>query len=458
MTFTSPIFLFGLLPWLLLVIWLTKRNVLARQLILIAANSIFYIWGGVGNFLFICGYVLSICFFSELLYRFHNKKLFILSIVSSVLPLIMMKYTAFAIENINSMMEWNLVPPKWIVPTGISFFTFEAVSLLVDIYSGRIYSRSSLLTTFLYLTFFPTIVSGPILRFQSFQSDIMKCPNTLNIGMAGEQIVLGLGKKVLIADKLAPLVNYYFDGIVTGNSFSTTGLWLGSIAFSLQLYFDFSGYSDMAIGIGRLLGFEMCKNFQDPYCASSISEFWRRWHISLSQWFRDYVYIPLGGNRCTRSKHVFNLLVVWLLTGIWHGADWSFVVWGIGYFLLLCAEKYIPFVSRIGKKKLGHLYTLFFVNILWVFFRADDLSAAIKYLSGMFDSTGVLLPEAKAIRFIPYLLLALLCCIPWKRMTSSVQQSRTVRVFRGLSIIFIGFLAVCAVINTTYMPYIYGSF
>ena len=214
----------------------------------------------------------------------------------------------------------------------------------------------------------------------------------------------------------------------------------------------------MAIGIGRLLGFEMCKNFQDPYCASSISEFWRRWHISLSQWFRDYVYIPLGGNRCTRSKHVFNLLVVWLLTGIWHGADWSFVVWGIGYFLLLCAEKYIPFVSRIGKKKLGHLYTLFFVNILWVFFRADDLSAAIKYLSGMFDSTGVLLPEAKAIRFIPYLLLALLCCIPWKRMTSSVQQSRTVRVFRGLSIMFIGFLAVCAVINTTYMPYIYGSF
>lgn len=176
--------------------------------------------------------------------------------------------------------------------------------------------------------------------------------------------MIGLCKKVLIADKIAVLADYYFDGIAKGNTYSVWGLWIGSAAYTLQLYFDFSGYSDMAIGIGGLLGFKIPENFNKPYQSGSIREFWRRWHISLCTWFRDYVYIPLGGNRCSVIKHVRNMLIVWLLTGIWHGANWNFVIWGLGYFILLIAENYIAPLKNIGKHWYGHIYSLFFVNLL----------------------------------------------------------------------------------------------
>ena len=457
MTFTSPIFLFGLLPWFLLAVWLAKKNNIIRQILLFAANTVFYIWGGAGSFIFVCSYVFVIWLFSCLLSKSRNRSMLGLSMFTAILPLTVIKYTVFAVANINKITGWSLNPPAWIVPTGISFFTFEAVSLLADLYVGRVQSRPSLKDTFLYLSFFPTVVSGPILRFTDFYADLKSPTKHMEIGSAGEKIIFGLCKKVLIADKLAPLVQYYFDGVAAGNAFSTAGLWLGSIAFSLQLYFDFSGYSDMAIGIGELLGFDICENFHDPYCAAGISDFWRRWHVSLSRWFRDYVYIPLGGNRCSKSRHVFNLLAVWLLTGIWHGADWSFVLWGLGYFVLLCAEKYILAVQKLGKKWYGHLYTLFFVNLLWVLFRADSLALAGRYLSGMFSFSGPFMPEEKAVRFIPYILLAAILCFPWTK-TLAVLDKRTFQSVRGCAVIVLAFLAACSVINTTYMPYIYGNF
>ena len=457
MTFTSPIFLFGLLPWFLIAVWLAKKNNIVSQILLFAANTVFYIWGGAGCFFFACAYVVVIWLFSCLLSRSRNRLVLGAAVFTAILPLAVVKYSTFAVTNLNMITGWSLNSPVWIVPTGISFFTFEAVSLLTDFYTGRFQSRPSLKDTFLYLTFFPTVVSGPILRFPDFQADLKGRGEYTEAGSAGERIIFGLCKKVLIADKLAPLVQYYFDGVAAGNAFSTAGLWLGSIAFSLQLYFDFSGYSDMAIGIGALLGFKICENFHDPYCASGISDFWRRWHISLSQWFRDYVYIPLGGNRCSKSRHVFNLLAVWMLTGIWHGADWSFILWGLGYFVLLCAEKYIPAIQKLGKKWYGHLYTLFFVNLLWVLFRADSLPIAGRYLAGMFRFSGPFMPEEKAVRFIPYILLAILLCFP-RRKTLNVPDGRTFQTVRGCAVILLAFLAACAVINTTYMPYIYGNF
>ena len=260
-----------------------------------------------------------------------------------------------------------------------------------------------------------------------------------------------------MADKIAILADYYFDGIAVGNTYSSAGLWVGSLAYTLQLYFDFSGYSDMAIGFGGLMGFRIGENFNKPYQASSISDFWKRWHISLSRWFRDYVYIPLGGNRCTMPRNILNLLIVWLLTGIWHGADWSFVLWGVGYFALLATEKYVPFVKKMETHWTGHVYALFFINLLWIPFRAKNLHVAGKYIYGMFGGgRGPL--EHKAISFIPFLVLAILLCFSWDRWTGWLKQKWWFKIFKEIGTILLAAWAVCAVVNSSYTPYIYGNF
>ena len=277
----------------------------------------------------------------------------------------------------------------------------------------------------------------------------------LSAGM--ERILIGLCKKVLVADKIAALTEYYFTGVGLGNSFSVPGLWIGSVAYSLQLYYDFSGYSDMAVGIGQLLGFRIRENFNRPYLAGSLTEFWRRWHMSLTQWFRDYVYIPLGGNRCAPARHLFNMLVVWLLTGFWHGAGWTFVLWGLGYFVLLSAEKYLLLPQGKGGKLIGHIYTLFFVNLLWVLFRSPSLAVFGRYIAGMFGGgSGAL--EYKALRFIPLLALAAVLCLPWSRWLSGFSGKKWFSLLRGLLLLILLVLALSAVVNASYVPYIYGNF
>jgi D-alanyl-lipoteichoic acid acyltransferase DltB (MBOAT superfamily) len=308
----------------------------------------------------------------------------------------------------------------------------------------------------LYLLFFPTVTSGPIFRFRNFKDGLNGKINVSNYGNAIDRIIIGLSKKVLVADKIAVLADYYFDGVAAGVSYSSLGLWIGSIAYTLQLYFDFSGYSDMAIGIGQLMGFDICQNFNDPYQANSISDFWKRWHISLSQWFRDYVYIPLGGNRCTKKRHILNLLIVWILTGIWHGADWSFVLWGFGYFVLLTVEKYVPAMKKIGNHWYGHVYALFFINFLWIPFRADNLYVAFQYISGLFGKSGGV--ERKAITFLPYMAIAICLCLPWKRLLEQYKSKKLWLALKGCVMLVLAGLAFCAVVNASYAPYIYGNF
>ncbi|MBR4981434.1 MAG: MBOAT family protein [Lachnospiraceae bacterium] len=458
MTFTSSIFLIGLLPWFLLLAALTGKQNNVKIILLILMNSIFYLWGGIGAFFFVCGFAFFVGLFCKVIAKSGEKSLFALFLVLTILPLLFVKYSGFVIGNLNSLLGRQPVYHKMIIPLGISFFTFQAVSLLSDVYSGKITGKVSFLEVYTYLTFFPTVTSGPIMRFGNFKKGLMggNCPVPYSASM--EKIVLGLGKKVLIADKLAILANYYFDGITAGKSFSCAGLWIGSVAYTLQLYFDFSGYSDMAIGIGQLLGFEIGNNFNNPYQAKSISDFWKRWHISLSQWFRDYVYIPLGGNRCTVSRHILNLLVVWLLTGIWHGTGWSFIMWGMGYFLLLTMEKYLPFMKEIGSKWYSHIYALFFINLLWVPFRADSLTVAVKYLAGMFGIGSRGGVESRAVAFIPYLLVATGLCFPWKKVFEKYMQNRICSFFKGMVMIVIFVLAISAVISSSYTTYIYGNF
>jgi len=374
--------------------------------------------------------------------------------------------------------------PKMLIPLGISFFTFEAISCLSDVNKGVASSKISIIDIFLYLSFFATVTSGPIIRINDFLARLGNSHDEASGGVAStsvsstpvakfsaeyyiERILFGFYKKMLIADKLAPLADYYFDGVRGGTSFSLPGLWIGSIAYTLQLYFDFSGYSDMAIGIGGLMGFEIPENFNSPYQAGSISDFWKRWHISLSTWFRDYIYIPLGGNRRGIPRHILNMLVVWLLTGIWHGADWSFIVWGIGYLILLLLEKYVPVFRSISKTNFGNIYALFFINLLWIPFRAANMSVAGRFIAGMFGLGSDMMLEEKAIRYLPLICLACLLCAPFRKihianknasLKDYLLSKKWFGVFRGFVMLLLFILALSAMINSTYTPYIYGNF
>ncbi|MCF0111156.1 MAG: MBOAT family protein [Erysipelotrichaceae bacterium] len=363
----------------------------------------------------------------------------------------------FAIFGINSIFNSGIQPVSILIPMGISFFTFEAVSFLADVYNEKIKDKPSILNVYLYLSFFTTVTSGPIIRFKEFNQGLRNNLQTINYANAIERIMIGLCKKVLIADKISVLANYYFDGVALGNQYSSIGLWLGSIAYTLQLYFDFSGYSDIAIGIGQLLGFSIRENFNKPYQAGSISDFWKRWHISLTQWFRDYVYIPLGGNRCSIPRHILNMLSVWLLTGIWHGTDLSFILWGLGYFVLLVIEKYIPFMKKLENTIIGRLYTLFFVNLLWILFRADNLKTAAIYIKGLFSNITIGI-EDKAMRFIPFILCCILLCFPWNKLFAKWSKKKWFALVRGILLIMLSIMVIAGIVNSAYTPYIYGNF
>lgn len=472
MNFTSSFFLIGLLPIFILLCYLLRHKKYSRKILLFAANCIFYVWGGLGAFLYLCCFTVVVWLVCLAVYKSKaNTKNIEISTVKMIsgggialvcIPLLIVKYLSFFISGINKFIGFQLDPPDILVPLGISFFTFEAVSLICDICSGKIQKFVPIWDVFLYLSFFPTVTSGPILRYSDFQNGLTDKIDISLYGEAFERIAVGLCKKVLIADKIAPLADYYFNGVAAGNTYSTLGLWIGSFAYSLQIYFDFSGYSDMAIGIGKLLGFHIPENFNKPYQAGSISDFWRRWHISLSQWFRDYVYIPLGGNRCFALRHVFNLLIVWFLTGLWHGADWTFIIWGLGYFVLLTIEKYTPFFKKIGEKWYGHIYALFFINFLWIPFRANNIDTMARYIAGSFGfgKNGSL--EEMAIHFIPFLIVAILLCCPWisifERILKNIGDRKWFRIGKGVLLILFTGIAVCAVINSSYTPYIYGGF
>lgn len=446
MSFTSTFFLTGLLPGLILLFYIFRKKPTIRQVLLFIANLALYLVGGGTRSLFlllvICGLTWLFC---RLCVKYHRKSLLLTCCMILLIPLILFKYT-------------DIISELFIV-VGISFFTFEAISCLCDIYWGKTGSAPSLTEILTYLSFFPTVTSGPIVKIKNFKEGMKNTLCLEDFQQGSILFVRGLCKKILLADKLTPLVNYYFDGVAAGNMFSLPGLWIGSFAYTLQLYFDFSGYSDIAIGISRMLGYHIPLNFQKPYQAKSIQDFWRRWHISLSTWFRDYVYIPLGGSRCSITKQLRNLFVVWSLTGIWHGADSTFLIWGMGYFLLLIAEKYVLQIRKIGERWYGHLYTLFWINLLWVPFRAQNLYTFVRYLKGMFGiSSGGMSLEEKGMRFLPFLVFCILLCTPWQNVIDKYRELWWFKVMRGILIIGATYLAVCAVINSSYAPYIYGNF
>lgn len=308
----------------------------------------------------------------------------VLSTIVNLGILIFFKYTDFFISNINKVGGFGIKLLDLALPLGISFYTFQILSCSIDVYRGEVEPQKNIIDLAAYITLFPQLIAGPIVRYQTIEKQLKERKESIDLFASGVmRFVIGLGKKVIIANSVASM--YETIKALPDEKSSVALYWVASLLFSFQIYFDFSGCSDMAIGLGRLFGFEFLENFEHPYISKSITEFWRRWHISLSSWFKDYVYIPLGGNRCKKSRMFFNIFIVWLLTGFWHGAEWNFIIWGLYYFIILMLEK--SFLLRVLKKLpavLRHIYSLFLINMGWVIFSNDNLDKLGKTLRCMF--------------------------------------------------------------------------
>ncbi|MDR2864906.1 MAG: MBOAT family protein [Spirochaetaceae bacterium] len=327
--------------------------------------------------------------FGLLVYKYKaNKKtaktMFVFAIIFNVALLFVFKYLNFSIKNINRVFD-NIIPQANIIlPIGISFFTFQALSYVIDVYRGKGEAQKNPLNTALYIALFPQLIAGPIVRYETIAKEIdSRTFNIDDFSRGVRRFIIGLSKKVIIANTVAIIADSAFN-MPDLSQLTVLMAWLGIIAYTLQIYFDFSGYSDMAIGLGLMFGFHFNENFNYPYISKSVTEFWRRWHISLGTWFRDYIYFPLGGSRVkTKQRLVLNLFVVWMLTGVWHGANWNFVFWGFFYFVLLAFEKLSALPEKLEHSFIGaqvyRVFTLFFVMFGWVFFRANGFKNAVKY-------------------------------------------------------------------------------
>ncbi len=400
MIFSSIYFTFLFLPIVLLFYYVIRGR--ARNIMLLLASLIFYAYGE-PVFVFvlmgsaIINYLLALGIAGGKAGK--AKLLLILAVVLNIGLLFVYKYLYFGITLLNLIPQVNLPGKEIALPIGISFFTFQALSYVIDVYRGE-QPQKNPLNLGLYICFFPQLIAGPIVRYHDISAQLCdperfsaKPSYLLSTDFADgvERFLIGFSKKVLLANQLAVIADAVFDA----EDFAAVSpgmAWLGSICFTLQIYYDFSGYSDMAIGLGKMFGFSFLENFNYPYIASSITDFWRRWHMSLSGWFRDYVYIPLGGGRVKTGRRIWNLFVVWLLTGLWHGANLTFVAWGLLYFVFLVLEKYVIKPERFGKtaaKAIYRVFTLAVVNFLWVLFRAKDLTAGMAYLARMFGARAV---------------------------------------------------------------------
>ena len=472
MVFSSTIFLFLFLPFTLVVYYLLDRKF--KNFFLLMISLIFYAWGE-PQFVFVM--LLSIILnygFAICVDNFRDNKriarivIFLMVLVNLAIFWIF-KYMDFTIENLNFILGKNISLPNIALPIGISFFTFQAISYVIDVYRGKGSVQKNPLNVGLYISFFPQLIAGPIVRYETIANEI-KCrrENWNDFCNGLEQFVIGLGKKVLLSNSLAIVADYCFNHIKV-MEISVLMAWIGAISYTFQIYFDFSGYSDMAIGLGRMFGFHFIENFNYPYLARSVSDFWRRWHISLSSWFRDYVYIPLGGSRVCKGRHIFNLFVVWTLTGIWHGASWNFIIWGWFYFIILVIEKVtgIPDCFRSKIAKIGYrIITILAIILGWVLFRAENIEIAIMYIRNMFGLCGNALVERKTMYIIWdnkwILLAACFCSTPVFSMISKKMNTQILsecfEVVKYFILILIFVVSIFSVVSSSYNPFIYFNF
>lgn len=386
MVFSSILFIFRFLPIAMGIYFLTPKKL--KNLSLLILSLIFYSWGEPRYFLLMIASIFVDYFISINIEKNNkNKKIKILllaiSIIFNVGILFFFKYINFFIENINSIFNMSLNNVKITLPLGISFYTFQTMSYTIDVFLGKVKAEKNIINFGAFVCLFPQLIAGPIVKYIDISKELKNRDINLDEIQEGIRLfILGLGSKVLIANNIGSLWNEVET--MGFNNISTILAWMGIIAFSLQIYFDFNGYSLMAIGLGKILGFNFPNNFNYTYESRSITEFWRRWHITLGQWFKQYVYIPLGGNRLGRARTYFNLFIVWFLTGLWHGASYNFILWGLYFFILICIEKN-GLLNLLNKHKLiSHIYTIFFILVGWVLFAVIDLNKIINFLKKMF--------------------------------------------------------------------------
>ncbi len=419
MVFSSTVFLFVFLPVTLILYYIAKQEY--QNLILLAASLVFYAIGEPRMIWIMLLSVVCNYYFALGIEKYGCRKILLAaSIFYNLGILFVFKYFSFAIRILNLVAKQKIPVLEIMLPVGISFYTFQSVSYVIDVYRGTVHAQRNLLHLALYTALFPQLVAGPIVRYHEIAAQIQSRTLSLEgFGAGAKRFLWGFNKKVILANHLAVVADHYFTGHPAEHS--VLGVWIGSVCFSLQIYYDFSAYSDMAIGLGSMFGFVFEENFKSPYLAASVTDFWRRWHISLSAWFRDYVYIPLGGSRVSVSRHIWNLAVVWILTGIWHGAAFSFVAWGFLYFAALVMEKYIVRPEQRSSRAFAVVYragVLLFIHFAWVIFRADGLKAGIRYCLAMFGRYGEgRWYDAQAIRMLReygvFLLLAVFFCMPF---------------------------------------------
>ena len=464
MLFTSISFLYYFLPALIIIYFITPKKY--KNIILLIASLLFYFYGE-PKYVFLMILEIIIAYIGAILidkYKNQSKNILIITLFIHVFLLIIFKYTDFIIQTINDISNANIKLLNIALPIGISFYTFQIISYIIDVYNGKVKVQKNIIKLATYVSLFPQLVAGPIVRYQTVEKELDNRVHSFNNFAYGiRRFSVGLAKKVLIANALGELCS---KAPATSEE-TVVFFWIFGISYMLQLYFDFSAYSDMAIGLGRIFGFHFPENFNYPYISKSITEFWRRWHISLSTWFKDYVYIPLGGNRVSRYKQIRNILIVWLLTGIWHGASYNFILWGLYYAILLLIEKmftgkYIDKLPKVFKI----LYSLFFITLGWVIFRVENINDLVLVIKKMFSFNNTSFVtlfnnNTMLISTLPYIILGIFLSLPIdKWFKEKVDKSNCViltliedfilGILFGVSIMFL--------VSNSYNPFIYFRF
>ena len=473
MVFSSATFLIIFLPltmvlYYLLGVFITKSTAV-KNLILLIASLIFYAWG---EPVYIILMLISILFNYVIGRDISQSKddendskraktLFICAIVFNLSVLGFFKYSDFIVENLGGLLGAEFKPLNLPLPIGISFYTFQIMSYVIDLYNGKIKVQKNIFDFALYVSLFPQLIAGPIVKYKDIDYQLRNRKESLmNFANGMNRFIIGLSKKLILANTLGSVYSTVQEA--GSENISLLSAWVGIICYTLQIYFDFSGYSDMAIGLGSMFGFKFNENFNYPYVATSVTDFWRRWHISLSSWFRDYVYIPLGGNRCKVPRHIFNLMVVWFLTGLWHGAAWNFILWGVYYGILLILEKYVlqVFLEKIPKPAKWVL-TIISVMLGWVFFSAPTLREALIYIkamvgfgAGIIDKNGVYLLFTNII----LILLGVFCAAPFYKKLTSFFDENTLSKARIIAAPLLLVICIIFMISETYNPFLYFRF
>ncbi len=466
MVFSSTIFLCVYLPLVLLGYYICPKK--GRNLFLLIVSLVFYAWGE-PKYVFLMMFSIVINFVFGLLMDKHRqnekrlKLLLVLSVVIDLGLLSVFKYTDFIITNVNAVFNTGFDLLNIALPIGISFYTFQAMSYTIDVYRDDVRVQRNLIDFGMYITMFPQLIAGPIVRYSDVQDQLAeRSVTSADFSEGVMRFVVGLGKKVLLANQMGAV----WSGIYAlGGDVSALTAWTGAAAYTFQIYFDFSGYSDMAIGLGRMFGFKFPENFRYPYESVSITDFWRRWHITLSTWFKEYLYIPLGGNRRGLARQALNLLIVWALTGFWHGAGWNFVMWGLYYFAILFIEKL--FLLKVLDRLPGffrHVYALLLIVIGWVIFASDDVSVLLPYLGSMFGANGAL-GSMDVYTLATKAVLLVICCIastelPKKLFVSCTGAMNEKAAFVLKSVLTLALLALSMIflIGDSYNPFLYFRF